>query len=90
MNELSPVLKKHFEYKAHDVQISTTRSWGAWTWSCRIDGERSPLSGHGRHLMEASAVIEATFQARKLIDRLAHGGAKRPDGRPSPSGVRGP
>jgi len=64
------ILKKDFEYKAHDVSITTTRTRGLWSWTCDIDGKRLNVRGHRRHLMEASALIEATFRARRCIDRL--------------------
>lgn len=71
MTDRLQVLKKQFEYKGHNVSITTTRSWGTWIWTCDIDGQRLNVRSHRRNLMKASALIEATFRARRCIDRLS-------------------
>ena len=70
MTDRLRVLTKHFEYKGHNVSITTTRIWGAWGWTCEIDDKKLNVRSHRRHLMEASALIEATFRARRCIDKL--------------------
>ena len=70
MTDRLRVLKKRFEYKTHDVSITTTLACRTWRWACDINGQRLNVTSCRRHLMEAAAVLEATVRARDHIDRL--------------------
>ena len=60
--------EKQFEYKGHNVNISTIERKGRWSWSYTIDGIDYHAMQDRPIPSEGMAILEAAHDARYRID----------------------